>query len=429
MNAFISLAAYDADPKIAGYGFAKSLDFLNGKTLIEHQVEALRSNGINRIYIAIPKGQEAILDAFGKNDDLHLITLSASLSTAGALAFVPKDEDLLFVPGNLVFDVNLPPFFQYHQKKGAYMTCFTHPEPHPESKDVLVARNDGQGFIILPKETTSARDFYYKNLIPTDLCILSPDILETLDEDDPCPMDIRKEILEPSLAIESLFAYQSSDYVKAIVDERSKNEIEKDLSRGIVQKRNTKRPQKAFFLDRDGTINVFGGFVTEPDMLVLIPGAAKAIRRINEEGHLAILATNQPVVARGETTIETMRQILARLEVLLGKEGAYLDGIYFCPHFPRAVEGSNPTFTQVCDCRKPKIGMLLKAKSRYNIDFSSSWFIGDTMKDVQTGLNAGTHTALLLGGDPNPTRECQDAKPEKIYTTLEQAIDDILAKN
>ena len=124
-----------------------------------------------------------------------------------------------------------------------------------------------------------------------------------------------------------------------------------------------------------------------------------------------------------------MRQILARLEVLLGKEGAYLDGIYFCPHFPRAVEGSNPTFTQVCDCRKPKIGMLLKAKSRYNIDFSSSWFIGDTMKDVQTGLNAGTHTALLLGGDPNPTRECQDAKPEKIYTTLEQAIDDILAKN
>lgn len=161
-------------------------------------------------------------------------------------------------------------------------------------------------------------------------------------------------------------------------------------------------------------------------MLQLIPGAAKAIKRINDEGYLAVCVTNQPVVARGEASPEQMRDILWRLELLLGKEGAHLDAIYFCPHYPKAYEGSNPDYTKECRCRKPKIGMLLEAQKEFHVDLASSWFIGDTTRDVQTGLNAGTHTALLLGGDPNPGKRYGDAKPEKIYPTLSEAIDDIL---
>ena len=160
-------------------------------------------------------------------------------------------------------------------------------------------------------------------------------------------------------------------------------------------------------------------------MLHLIPGAAKAVKKINDSGYLAICITNQPIVARGETTMGELQRIMATLEMELGKEGAYLDGVYFCPHFPVKKEHSIAEYTKECDCRKPKIGMLLNAKRDHRVDFSSSWFIGDTTQDVQTAKNAGTHSVLLLGGDPHPYAKYPDAKPDFIVNTLAEAVEKI----
>lgn len=129
-------------------------------------------------------------------------------------------------------------------------------------------------------------------------------------------------------------------------------------------------------------------------------GVAEAIRKINESGYLAIVVTNQPVIARGEVSFDELDEIHNKMETLLGKEGAYLDAIYYCPHHPhKGYEGERPELKIDCDCRKPKPGMLLKAAEDFNIDLSQSWMIGDGENDVRAGINAGCKTVLI--GDSN----------------------------
>ena len=123
---------------------------------------------------------------------------------------------------------------------------------------------------------------------------------------------------------------------------------------------------------------------------------AEAIRHINSSGYLAIVITNQPVIARGEVTVPELDLIHNKMETLLGQEGAYLDAIYFCPHHPdKGFEGEVPELKIDCNCRKPKPGMLLKAAEDFNIDLNQSWMVGDGKNDIEAGKNAGCHTALI----------------------------------
>ena len=151
-----------------------------------------------------------------------------------------------------------------------------------------------------------------------------------------------------------------------------------------------------------GTINKYVGFLRNIDEFELLDGAAEAIRKINESGYLAIVATNQPVIARGEVSFDELEEIHNKMETLLGKEGAYLDAIYYCPHHPhKGYDGERPELKIDCDCRKPKPGMLLKAASDFNIDLSQSWMVGDGENDIKAGINAGCKTALIGNGKEN----------------------------
>ena len=141
------------------------------------------------------------------------------------------------------------------------------------------------------------------------------------------------------------------------------------------------------------------GFLRNIDEFELIDGAADAIRKINASDYLAIVATNQPVIARGEISFEELETIHNKMETLLGKEGAYLDAIYFCPHHPhKGYEGERPELKIDCGCRKPKPGMLLKAARDFNIDLQQSWMIGDSESDVKAGQSTGCRTALIGEG-------------------------------
>ena len=106
--------------------------------------------------------------------------------------------------------------------------------------------------------------------------------------------------------------------------------------------------------------------------------------------------TNQPVIARGEVTFDELKNIHNKMETLLGNDGAYLDGIYYCPHHPhKGYEGEIPELKIDCDCRKPKPGMLLQASKDFNIDLNESWMIGDSDNDILAGENAGCKTARV----------------------------------
>ena len=145
--------------------------------------------------------------------------------------------------------------------------------------------------------------------------------------------------------------------------------------------------KQAFFLDRDGVINVEVDYLSDPDKAELIPGVPEALREIHAHGFLAIVVTNQSGVARGMYTQNEVNAVHRRIDELLAAAGAKVDGWYFCPHHPK--------HTGPCDCRKPAPGMLLQAAKDFNIDLSQSWMVGDGRHDISAGKAAGCKTAYI----------------------------------
>ena len=139
---------------------------------------------------------------------------------------------------------------------------------------------------------------------------------------------------------------------------------------------------------------------------------------VTQSGYLAIVVTNQPVIARGEVTVEALQEIHNKLETLLGQEGAYVDAIYYCPHHPhKGYEGEIPELKIDCACRKPKAGMLLQAAKDFHIDLAASYMVGDSDNDVQCGINAGCTPILLPGESAAPAQyqSLLEFVDEKIY--------------
>lgn len=149
----------------------------------------------------------------------------------------------------------------------------------------------------------------------------------------------------------------------------------------------------AVFLDRDGTINEEMGYINHIDRFVLIPGAAGAIRSINESELKAVVVTNQSGAARGYFPKELIDQVHQKMSDLLEKEGAFLDGIYTCTHAPPSKGKSGG-----CSCRKPKIGLMKQAAQDLNLDLEKSYVVGDRFKDVEMARSAGAKAILVLTG-------------------------------
>lgn len=148
-----------------------------------------------------------------------------------------------------------------------------------------------------------------------------------------------------------------------------------------------------YFLDRDGTINVKapeGAYVATPELVELLPGAADAIRRLNEADRLVVVVTNQRGVARGLMTESDVELVNARLNELLAEHGAHVDASYVCPHAADS-----------CDCRKPLPGLLLEAATDHGIDLARAVMVGDAASDIAAGRAAGVAT-VRLAADPDP---------------------------
>lgn len=184
---------------------------------------------------------------------------------------------------------------------------------------------------------------------------------------------------------------------------------------------------KAIFLDRDGVINVEKNFVLSPEEIELYPYSAEAIKRLNQAGYLVIVITNQSAVARNYITIEQLNEIHEVLRNQLGKAGAYLDGIYFCPHREKQDEGvENNEFILDCECRKPKPGLLYRAADEFHIDLKRSYFIGDSERDIMAGKRAECITiGVKTGHGLNGMKE----SPDYVFNDLKEAVDFILSRS
>ncbi|MGC8761831.1 MAG: D-glycero-alpha-D-manno-heptose-1,7-bisphosphate 7-phosphatase [Bryobacteraceae bacterium] len=142
------------------------------------------------------------------------------------------------------------------------------------------------------------------------------------------------------------------------------------------------------FFDRDGTLIEERNYLSDPDQVVLIPGAAEAVRLARGAGYLTVVLTNQSGVGRGYFTLEDVERVNARMLELLLREGAEIDGIYVCPHAPE--EG--------CGCRKPRTGLVERAARELGIDVGASWMVGDKAADLELARNAGMRGVLVQTG-------------------------------
>lgn len=392
----------------------KPLIKIEGVPVLEREIVCLRDQGFTDLILTVSHMAEQIIEYFGDGRkfgvSIEYFVEEKPLGNAGAL-FKLRDrltKPFLLLNADAVFDIDFNRFVEFHKKKGGLVTLFTHPNSHPFDSGVIVAKPDGSVERWLTKE--DVRPQWYQNRVNAGLHVIDPVVLDlcginsksigTVIDNKRVKVDLDRQILKPLCGTGKMFCYDSPEYVKDMGTPDRYESVCADYVAGRVQAKNLKHKQKAVFLDRDGTINKYVGFLRNIDEFELLPGVAEAVKRINASGYLAIVVTNQPVIARGEVTVQELQEIHNKMETLLGMHGAYLDGIYYCPHHPHnGYVGEVPELKIECECRKPKPGMLLEAAKDFNIDLTKSWMIGDGENDIKAGKSAGCKTVLIGEND------------------------------
>ena len=403
---------------------------VSGKPILQRQIEQLREQGISDIILVVGYLGE-IIEAYFQDGAafgvrIRYIRETNPLGTAGALAMLPPlldGNEFFLVFGDVLFDIDLNRMVCFHRNHRSEATLFVHPNSHPYDSDrgLLDERERVTAF----DQKGNVREHWRSNCVNAGFYLMNTDICGRVALGTKC--DLEKEILSRMIAEgAAVYGYRSPEYIKDVGTVERITEAQAELERELISRKSLRNRQRAIFLDRDGTINQKNGLISCEDQFELMPGVAAAIKMINRSGYLAIVVTNQPVVARGLCGIKDVERIHQKMETLLGQEGAYLDAIQFCPHHPdQGYPEENPDYKIPCHCRKPDTGMLEVCVQRFNIDLAQSWMVGDTTVDIQTGINAGTRTALVLTGEAGKDGK-YSAAPDLICDNLLQAIQKIL---
>jgi D,D-heptose 1,7-bisphosphate phosphatase len=407
-------------------GRPKPLVDVLGAPLLARQIDALAAAGVSDVIVLVSHEADQI-EAFVATRSwpgvaVAVVDDSGPRGTAGAVLNVENrlDDDFLVVYGDTLFDLDLTRLIAFHQADAqAAATLVVHPNDHPWDSDLIEV--DEAGVIAAFHAPPHAPDAWLPNLVNAALYVVRSKALGAWRDSGAArrPADFARDVFPALIAAgERLRAYATSEYIKDIGTPERLDRACADLAGGKVARATLRHPQRAVFLDRDGVLNASTGHVARPDQLDVYPFAGEAVRLINRAELRAVLVTNQPVIARGECTARGLAQIHAKLETILGRDGAYLDAIYYCPHHPDGgFSGEVAALKRDCECRKPKPGLLLRAAADLNIDLAQSWMIGDTARDLMAARACGVRFVLVRGGEGDADLEAQS----------DLAFDDVVA--
>ena len=404
----------------------KPLIRIGGKSLLEHQVELAKRYGVSEVVIFSCYRPDLIEQEMGDGSRwgvrIRYEIEKEPLGTAGAvLAGLDALEDAFFVfYGDTMVNVDLRRLWTAHKANKADATLLLHPNDHPFDSDLVEI--DTHGWVTAFHNRPHPSNASLQNLVNAGLYVIEKRALAPWTKQIRM-MDFGKDLFPAILRQGArLFGYSSPEFIKDIGTPQRYDHVAAQYAAGIVQRSSLDVPQRAVFLDRDGTLNREIDGVTSPEKLELLPEVADAIHLLNHHGLRAIVITNQPVIAKGFCSAEDVQDVHKRLESLLGREHAFLDRIYVCPHHPeKGFPGERAELKIACDCRKPNPGLIRQAVKDLNIDLSQSWLIGDTTTDIQTAHQAGLRSILVRTGYAGKDGKFS-AAPNVVCDTLKQAV-------
>jgi D,D-heptose 1,7-bisphosphate phosphatase len=333
--------------------------------------------------------------------------------------------------GDTMVNVDLDRLWRTHEQHHADATLLLHPNDHPFDSDLVEINSNSR--VVAFHNRPHPENIWRQNLVNAGMYVLEKQALASIHASRftfPTILDFGKDVF-PTMVQQgaNLFGYNSPEYIKDIGTPQRYDRICNEFAAGVIARSSFATQQRAVFLDRDGTLVPDKDCLRTAEGLELLPGVADALHQLNHGGWRAVLVTNQPVIAKGWATEAELQNIHNKLESLLGREHAFLDRIYFCPHHPeKGFAGERVDLKIDCDCRKPKTGMLQSAVKDLNIDLKQSWMIGDTTTDLQTAKNAGVKSILVRTGSAGKDGK-YDAQPDFTFDTLNQAMDFILSQS
>ncbi|MCX8036443.1 MAG: HAD-IIIA family hydrolase [Candidatus Sumerlaeia bacterium] len=403
----------------------KALLDVGGRPVIEHQIRLLQQYGVTKIHLTVrerdlPAFRERLGSGRALGITLEYHTESKPMGTAGGIRPLLDriGDPFLVLYGDVMVNMDLEALAEFHRQHNAAATLVVHPSDHPQDSDLVELDADGRIRAFHRKPHPPAPQ--WRNLGNAALYVVSHRAAAHIP-DGVC--DFMREVFPAAQAAGlPLFGYRTREYLKDIGTPARLAAVRHDWQAGRIARRHREHALPAVFFDRDGTLCEHVPFLHRVEDMRLLAGAAEAVRKVNQSDALAVVVTNQPVVAQGLCTYEQLEHIHGRMEMLLAEHGATLDGIYYCPHHPRrGYPGEVAALKIECECRKPGGALLVQAARELNIDLAHSVLIGDTTRDVETGRRLGLPTALVLTGQGGRDGKFS-ARPDSVCADVGEAV-------
>lgn len=418
--------------------FPKPLLPIRGEPLLDRSIRLLAEQGFNRVLLAAGFRADLIVDHYRQNPipgvEVSTVIEEESLGTSGCLRLLAGelDENFLLVYGDVFLDLDCRALAEQHEENGVLATLLVRQSDHPWDSDLVDADDNGRVRALLPRSVRDP-DGLYRNIGNAALYVLSRRMLSYVPEGR--KSDFCRDVFPAALAAgERLRSYVLPDgqWCRDMGTPDRLGLVERYLEQqqAIARARRNPKPIDTVLIDRDGTLNVQDmtrndGFVTCPEELELLPGAAEGIGLMKEAGMRVFVLTNQPGIARGLYDFEMLEAIHRKLaaEIAAGGGGATLDGIYFSPYHPETEHpGGVREFRRASECRKPGIGMIMQAVDEHGIDLAATCMIGDSWRDIRAGRNAGLRTILVEN-----LKDADRLDPDQAFPNLLEAAQHLVS--
>lgn len=384
-------------------GIPKVLNRVGSKTLLEHTMNCLSENGIRRIHLLLGVFSDQILEMISAIKGQYSLEIDftiepEALGTGGSLLNILSklEEEFIYLYGDLLINTDLIEIGNTLDNPEIDCVQLVHPTDHAFDSDLLILNDQSMvcDYLLKPHQPKAI----FHNVANSGVYGFKKSALMTIPNfkiGQKCDLD--KEIL-PTLVTNGMRikAVRNLGYVRDAGTPERIQLVESDYD----SRKFGARTRPAIFLDRDGTLNEPAGYISKLDSFRIYPDVGPFVRRANQSGYRVFVITNQPVIARGEATKADIDMIHAKLETEVSRSGGFFDAIYYCPHHPdKGYRGERLEYKIVCECRKPKVGLIEEATRKFPINLSQSVFIGDSDVDAICAANARLSFIRLNRGE------------------------------